>query len=270
MGDIIESTVVVTRSEHAKRILRDDPTITYSQVARDVGLSRERVRQLAVKLGNTGKVRAAVRKTLAFQRSTSCPGFGKLVKGWLGDAGYGYCELSCHIGGRVVDIDIMAKSRPKCKVCASLYVKKWLAKHPYRAAELYKQGNTRKLSKGYFKTWYQANKDRVLVRSSQWVKANPDMVRANNSRRATRITGAGGSYTGKQFSDLKRLYGNICLCCKLSDLKLTADHVIPVSRGGSSDISNIQPLCQSCNSSKGIKIIDYRTKQLDTHSERTN
>jgi 5-methylcytosine-specific restriction endonuclease McrA len=41
---------------------------------------------------------------------------------------------------------------------------------------------------------------------------------------------------------------------------LTADHIVPVELGGSSYISNIQPLCQTCNSSKGIRIIDYRTK----------
>lgn len=41
--------------------------------------------------------------------------------------------------------------------------------------------------------------------------------------------------------------GNKCLCCG-SDYKITKDHVIPLSKGGSSGLENIQPLCVKCNS----------------------
>lgn len=35
----------------------------------------------------------------------------------------------------------------------------------------------------------------------------------------------------------------------------TVDHVIPLSKGGSKDISNMRPACQHCNSSRGNKTI---------------
>lgn len=48
-----------------------------------------------------------------------------------------------------------------------------------------------------------------------------------------------------------------CLCCG-TDSKLTLDHIVPIARGGSNRIGNLQTLCSSCNSRKGARYIDYR------------
>lgn len=76
--------------------------------------------------------------------------------------------------------------------------------------------------------------------------------------RRTRIHQAGGTFTKQQWGMIKETYGNRCLCCGRSDVKLTPDHVIPLAKGGTNDISNIQPLCLPCNLSKWAKIVDYR------------
>lgn len=69
--------------------------------------------------------------------------------------------------------------------------------------------------------------------------------------------GAEGFFTHEEWMKLCDRTGNVCLTCKQSK-SLTKDHIIPLSKGGSNWISNIQPLCQSCNSRKRDKIIDYR------------
>lgn len=67
-----------------------------------------------------------------------------------------------------------------------------------------------------------------------------------------------GYHTEKEFQDLCSYYMDQCLACGDVPDKLSRDHVIPLVKGGSDDISNIQPLCRGCNASKGTKTIGYR------------
>jgi 5-methylcytosine-specific restriction endonuclease McrA len=67
---------------------------------------------------------------------------------------------------------------------------------------------------------------------------------------------------GHTFGDwelLKKQYGYTCPCChKIEpEIKLTEDHVIPLSKGGTDLIENIQPLCLKCNMIKHTKIIKF-------------
>jgi 5-methylcytosine-specific restriction protein A len=40
-----------------------------------------------------------------------------------------------------------------------------------------------------------------------------------------------------------------------SKLDLTIDHIVPISKGGTNDVSNLQTLCFKHNNSKGCKIV---------------
>jgi hypothetical protein len=55
---------------------------------------------------------------------------------------------------------------------------------------------------------------------------------------------------GKLFSVVSARDGCFCVKCHSTD-DLTLDHIVPRSKGGSDDKSNLQILCRCCNSSKG-------------------
>lgn len=113
----------------------------------------------------------------------------------------------------------------------------------------------------YYKNWEYHRK-----RAAQWIKDNPRRHAARQAKRRTLKTQAGGNYTTEEWNNLCNQYNHTCLCCgkKEPEIKLTADHIIPVVKSGHSNIDNIQPLCGSCNSSKGKKVIDYRTSTSTT------
>ena len=80
----------------------------------------------------------------------------------------------------------------------------------------------------------------------------------NRQRRVKRKM-AVGSHTLGEWELLKKQYGYKCPCCDREEpeIKLTEDHIIPLDKGGSDFIENIQPLCKSCNSKKFTKTIKY-------------
>lgn len=76
---------------------------------------------------------------------------------------------------------------------------------------------------------------------------------------------AGGSHSNGEWETVKAQYNWTCPCCKQKEpnIKLTKDHIISVDKGGSDNIENIQPLCVSCNSKKGVKTIKYELVSHD-------
>ncbi len=107
------------------------------------------------------------------------------------------------------------------------------------------------------RNWRKNNPDKARLSSLNSVHKNPDAKKAKDHRRKAKKRGNGGSFSPVEWKELREKYGNKCLCCG-EEKKLEADHVIPVIKGGTSNIENIQPLCRSCNAKKSSSEIDYR------------
>lgn len=106
----------------------------------------------------------------------------------------------------------------------------------------------------------EKNKEKVAQANREWAKNNKDKVNAIAHKKRAILRNCEGSYTSEEWIALCEAYGNKCLCCRKPNIKLTVDHIIPLSRGGSNYITNIQPLCQACNNKKYTKTTDYRMK----------
>lgn len=107
------------------------------------------------------------------------------------------------------------------------------------------------------KEWYAKNRERVIAKSAEWRENNLERARKNTlaavHRRNSRIAGNGGSFTTEQIEELHKKQRGKCAVCREALKKYQIDHVFPVAKGGSSDILNLQLLCQPCNRSKSAK-----------------
>ena len=116
--------------------------------------------------------------------------------------------------------------------------------------------------------YYRTHPDQVKAIGKAWRKENPDRVKTNTrsyrlshiekhrvdgaKRRALKAKAPVGSFTGKDWSEMKAAYGYRCVYCQRKK-PLTQDHVIPLIKGGMHDKSNIVPACRSCNSRKNAR-----------------
>lgn len=139
-----------------------------------------------------------------------------------------------------------------------------------------REANKKYRKEGKYKAWQDANKDKVKANNKKYRDAgknreyvrkrrasDPDFVKKLNEYcrvRTLRRKAVGGHHTREQWEALKAQYDHKCLCCGKSEpeVELTRDHIIAITKGGTDDIENIQPLCRGCNAAKQANEIDFR------------
>lgn len=103
--------------------------------------------------------------------------------------------------------------------------------------------------------------------SPRWkggITKHPKYRCLKNRKRLFLKRGNGGNHSVLDWENLKAQYNWTCSMCNKKEpfIELTEDHIVPFVKGGTNNINNIQPLCRSCNSKKGIKIIKFMFNNL--------
>jgi hypothetical protein len=133
----------------------------------------------------------------------------------------------------------------------------WRTANPGRMRELnaaWREANPERM-RALNSAYYAANRDKEIVRSLEWAKANPEYVRIRNQNREALKKQNGGKLSKNITKLLMAEQGCKCAGC-LVDLLTTGyhlDHVMPIALGGPNIDENIQLLCPTCNSSKNAK-----------------
>lgn len=166
----------------------------------------------------------------------------------------------------------------RCKECRSKYHKRYYSENAdkikARARKWY--ADNTEYAKEYRRQHYIDHAEEYKERAAQYLINNAEAVREYERRRyptrkedVKRRTrhyvawskGAIGEWSQEQWDTLRQMANGRCMCCGKGEM--TMDHIVPLSRGGSNWIINIQVLCTSCNASKGNRhSTDYRSSKI--------
>lgn len=137
-----------------------------------------------------------------------------------------------------------------------LYIKLWRELNPEKAAESHQEWCAKNHDKirEHARRVIAKNPQKNRDRAKAWVALYPEKHRANNRNRRARIMAADGAHTAAEIELLVvRQKGKCAYCGIKMGRAFCADHIVPLAKGGSNWISNIQLTCRICNSRKHTK-----------------
>lgn len=111
------------------------------------------------------------------------------------------------------------------------------------------------------KEWAKANPAKTYASKRKWHESNREVLRANNHRR--RVLARSAQSDRFVARDIFERDGWACQICgvaldstiKFPDpLSPSLDHIVPISRGGTHTLDNVQAACMGCNWAKGPRM----------------
>lgn len=121
----------------------------------------------------------------------------------------------------------------------------WLAAHPEYERERSKR------------RYASDPRYRAKIRASavRFAKEHPEYYRNAAHKRRLLEKDAGFMTAEELEARLAEFDG--CVYCGRSDVPMTVDHVVPLSKGGKHERENVVAACKSCNSRKGPRPAEY-------------
>ncbi len=156
------------------------------------------------------------------------------------------------------------RSRRKVKRNAEKRLATFIAEHgctpeEYKAQQKIGKAEERRERHRLISLRYQhTHREEINARNRARRRDEPEKIHHYSRTSKARRRGAPGSFTLEEWHELCDRFDDRCVRCG-EKKELGVDHVIPVCKPGSTNnISNIQPLCGTCNKFKKIKSTDYR------------
>jgi len=113
----------------------------------------------------------------------------------------------------------------------------------------------RKRARDKYYLTFEKTKDKRRKYNREWAKNHREYTRANSKKRRSATRAAPGKFTANDIlAQYKHQKGLCYYCNKPTGKSYHIDHVIPISRGGSNDLSNIVIACAQCNMRKHNKL----------------
>ena len=147
----------------------------------------------------------------------------------------------------------------QCKSCEAHTKQAWYYANRERQASL-------------TKAWRDANKEREAATKKAYRAKNRDRVNEYSLARYHRM---GGDGYRRHLALILEMDGPCCGDNPIGGLKgcgidlttlpreqINVDHILPVAKGGTNDLDNLQALCRSCNIAAGDKTVDEFAKEL--------